>query len=312
MPFIINDESKKNSYGFRVKNAGINLERFKSNPVMLDSHWGGSTQSVIGKWTNIRIEGQNLMADADFDPEDELAQKIKGKVDRGYLKGTSMGLTYNRAFMEQEPDGSFILTECELVEVSIVSVPSNANAIKLYAELGVELSESEIKLSIQEFNNQINNPTMNKVTLSVATLFTLGLPNTDDNVALSAAIEKTAQENADLKAKLSTETTAKEAAELKLKEIDESKALSLIDTSIKEGRINADQKEEFLSLAKSNFATAEKILSALPKTEKLTGKVTKPLSFGEVKTDEDFQKLTEEQQLAFKAENPEAYQKMFA
>lgn len=311
MPFILNDESKKNSYGFRVKNAGINLERFKANPVMLDSHWGGTTQSVIGKWTNLRIDGQNLIAEPEFDLEDENALKIKGKVDRGFLKGVSMGLVYNRAYMEQEPDGSFVLTQCELVEASIVSVPSNANALKLYAESGVELSETEIKLSIQEFNNQIN-PKMNKVTLSVATLLTLGLQNTDDNVALSAAIEKTVQENANLKAQLSAEKTAKEAAELKIKEIDDSKALSLVETSIKEGRINADQKEEFLSLAKSNFATAEKILSALPKTEKLTDKVTKPLSFGEVKTDEDFQKLTEEQQLAFKAENPEAYQKMFA
>lgn len=311
MPFILNDESKKNSYGFRTSNAGIDLERFKSNPVMLDSHLGGSTDSVIGKWTNIRIQGAQLLADPEFDEQDERAMKIKGKVDRGYLKGVSMGLTFNRANMELQPDDSYLLSKCELVEASIVSIPSNSNSLKLYAETGELLDEDSVRLSIQEISNKPINPIMRKIMLSVSTLLVLGLQNTEDNATLEASIEKLATDHAALGAKLTAEKTAREAAEAKLTALDDAKALSLVESSIAEGRITAEKKEHFLSLAKNDFATAKEVLESIPAKVSLAGTVVTP-GTTEVKTDEDFMKLSDEAKLAFKNDHPTEYEKMFS
>ena len=76
--FILNDENVTNSYGFKIKTAGIDLKRFEANPVMLDGH-NPSNLSVIGKWTEIKAENGKLSADTDFDMEDENAKTIAGK-----------------------------------------------------------------------------------------------------------------------------------------------------------------------------------------------------------------------------------------
>jgi len=80
--FVLNDEKAINSYGFMILNSGGRLDRFKSNPVLLNGH---NHDLVSGKWENLRIEGDQLIADPLFDTEDPESMKLKGKVDRGFL-----------------------------------------------------------------------------------------------------------------------------------------------------------------------------------------------------------------------------------
>lgn len=81
--FLVSDESL-NSHGFKVLTAGINTTNFEKNPVMLYMH--DRSHSVIGRWENLRKEGNKLYADAIFDEEDPEAVKIAGKVERGFIK----------------------------------------------------------------------------------------------------------------------------------------------------------------------------------------------------------------------------------
>ncbi len=67
--FILNDESSKNSYGFKIKTEGINLNRFEGNPVMLDGHIN-STSHVLGSWKDIKKEDGKLTAETVFDLKD--------------------------------------------------------------------------------------------------------------------------------------------------------------------------------------------------------------------------------------------------
>ena len=92
--FILNDEAVVNSHGFRILTAGIDLTRFKLNPVMLDGHIR-SNQTVIGSWKDITIEEGKLFAEPLFDMEDENAKLIAGKVERGVIKGASMGIYFS-------------------------------------------------------------------------------------------------------------------------------------------------------------------------------------------------------------------------
>ena len=86
--FVVSDESK-NSYGLRIITAGMQNERFLNNPVMLDLH---DRSKVLGRWENLRVEGKVILADDVWDEEDPDALKIKGKVDRGFIKGCSIGI----------------------------------------------------------------------------------------------------------------------------------------------------------------------------------------------------------------------------
>jgi len=303
--FVLNDETVVNSYGFRVRNAGINLDRFRANPVMLDQHWN-STGSVLGRWKNIRVEGSRLLADDEFDMEDDQAKKIQGKVDRGIIKAASMGISFDREQMKLQPDGNFDLMTCELFEASIVAIPSNASALRLYASAGEPLPEAEIKLAINAITkNQITD--MKKIALSIVALAALGMtsqPSEDEVSLLSAAIEK-------LKADLDKEKTAREKAEGELTKLANAQAEALINDALTSGKLMANVKDEFLKMALNNYELAAKVIGGMPSKKSLAASVQNT-GANEIKTVEDFQKLSLNEQLAFKTEQPEAYKKLFA
>ena len=125
--FIISDESV-NADGFVIQTKGIRTERFKKNPVMLYMH--AREKGVIGRWDNIRTEGSQLIADAVFDENNPLGKEVKERVDGGFLRSASIGVD--------------TVTDCELTEVSIVDIPSNRNAVKLFDKRGL------IVLSLKE------------------------------------------------------------------------------------------------------------------------------------------------------------------
>ena len=159
MTFVLSDESV-NSHKTWVKTSGIKLERFEKNPVMLWSHNGDFPP--IGRWENIRIEGERLLADAVFDESDELAKALKSKVEQGLLKACSIGF-YPTKYSSDKADlkaGQMYETivECELIEASLCAVGSNENAMKLYNEKGeiVELSAADCGLKLLSINQKDN------------------------------------------------------------------------------------------------------------------------------------------------------------
>ena len=136
--FIISDESV-NADGFVIQTKGIRTERFKKNPVMLYMH--AREKGVIGRWDNIRTEGSQLIADAVFDENNPLGKEVKERVDGGFLRSASIGLS---VLNYERIDGVDTVTDCELTEVSIVDIPSNRNAVKLFDKRGL------IVLSLKE------------------------------------------------------------------------------------------------------------------------------------------------------------------
>lgn len=301
--FVLNDEKVTNSYGFSVRNEGIDLSRFKNNPIMLNDHWN-SNSSVLGRWKNLNVDGSKLTAEDEFDEECDDAKKVKGKVDRGFIKSCSMGIRFNRDNMKAKPDGTYELIKCELMEASIVAIPSNANALRLYAESGELMSENEVKLSLQ--NLKPENLEMEKFQLSAAALIALGLANADDANAVSTAI-------ANLKEKFDKEATAHTALKATFEKQSKDQAELAVAGWMEEGRLTADMKEDFVKMHMDNPALATKVANGMAATKKLGGQVNNPAAGGaEVKTDEDFDKLSTQEQLAWKAANPDQYKKIFS
>lgn len=128
--FILSDESL-NSYGFVVQTDGIDTAQFERNPVMLYMH--DRESGVVGRWENIRKDGNRLLADAVFDESTELGAKIKTQVANGFLRCVSIGIDN---VTQEDLNNVQTVTKCRLIEASIVDIPSNANAVKLFRRSG--------------------------------------------------------------------------------------------------------------------------------------------------------------------------------
>lgn len=161
--FICSDESV-NSYGSRVITKGIDLKDFKKNPVMLFNHvnYGSNYKGPIGHWTDIKIEDGKLIATPVFDDQDEFALSIKSKYENGHLRGASIGFRP----IEASDDPKLMLqgqkyatiTKAKLIEISIVDIPANKNALALYDEAGniIEMTDENITMTLSAINNKTN------------------------------------------------------------------------------------------------------------------------------------------------------------
>lgn len=112
------------------------LSKFRSSPRMLVDH-DHTVASIVGKWTNVRIEDNKLLMDADFHGITELSKAVEKMVNEGYLDTVSVGFIPHGA--EKDGDhGSF-----ELIETSWVTVPANPSARVLKDLMSKTLSAEE-------------------------------------------------------------------------------------------------------------------------------------------------------------------------
>ncbi len=130
--FIITDESV-NRYSWRLLVAGIDLEGFLKNPICCVQH---ATYSIpVGRWKNLRVEGQELKGTVEFDRNDDDAVKLYWKYKDGFMNAVSL----NVLPIEQSEDPSQLLpgqqyptlTKSEMLEISLVTLPGQKNAVKL-------------------------------------------------------------------------------------------------------------------------------------------------------------------------------------
>lgn len=259
-PFVFNDEKRLNSYGFVVLNSGGYFDRFNDNPVMLYDH---NTDKLIGRWEGLKVEGAKLTATPVFDDDDADAKLVKGKVERGFMRGCSMGIRIMNAAM-RDLDGKQVptVTEWELMEASLTAIPSNGLSLRLYSDKG-ELIETgkEVQLSIDQFINKFKQMDTTKFSISkdAATVLSLGSHELTDGQELSAAIMAL--------------SARAEKAETELQTFLTARAENLVDTAIKQGRLKADKKESFVKLAKSDFKQAEDLIGAMPAKNTFSEKV---------------------------------------
>ena len=278
--FVFNDETKKNSHGFYLVNAGGRFERFNENPVMLNNH---DLAQLIGKWLNLKTEGSLLTAEPEFDEGDPDALKIKGKVERGYLRGASPGIIILAAEWRENPetkDQDIYVTDWELFEASTVSVPSNAGALtlRIYDSCHQLVKDADVKghveniiklgISSKTNENITQHLKMNtEMKLTAEALVALGIQETTDAAAVSAAI---------IALKVKADDAEKKVRELTEKaEADRKKAAEdMVMLAIQEGRITADKKEAFVRLALADPETTKTTLDAIPAKQSLAAKIT--------------------------------------
>lgn len=226
--FLIHDESV-NSYGFLILTAGMDLTRFKQNPVMFYQH--DKALDVIGKWENITVKGTQVFADAVFDMDDPLAVKIAKKVENGFLNATSLGIEF-----PEDPLPNSVMKKSTVIECSIVTIPSNANAVRVSSEL----SKKKVKYNLYHRINLDDN-----VDLNTRLIKLLALKNNANDEEILKAVEEL---------KTQVDELAKERTE-------ESENLTSLAIQLK--IIPASLKRVQLMAFKGDFVSTKKDLQSL-------------------------------------------------
>lgn len=151
--FVFSDESV-DRYGDIIQARGWDLANFNANPVALFGHDAGSVENVVGRAKNVRVKGTELIGDiefmgADVNPNAEAVyQMVKG----GFLKTVSVGFAPIewKATKDKARPGGVDFIKQELLEISIVPIPANPNALVQARAAGIEVDRLGLTAAIEE------------------------------------------------------------------------------------------------------------------------------------------------------------------
>lgn len=147
--FVISSEAQDRD-GDVIEAAGWELGNFLKNPVVLFGHDHGGLP--IGRASNMRVEGGNLKASVEFATMDQnpLAESVFRMVKDGFLKGASVGFMP----IEFERDGDGMrFTKQELLEFSIVPIPSNPEALVASKSINLAPVREFLVESLEDWQN---------------------------------------------------------------------------------------------------------------------------------------------------------------
>ena len=150
LEFVISDESR-DRHGTIIPIRAWSLDNYKKNGIVAYQHeTSGDIDNIIGKGSAEVIEGQ-LIGRVEFEPADinPLADKVYKKLLFGSLKATSVGFRSNKGHWGDkkrgEDENTYYFDDVELLEFSIVNIPSNPNAVKRQFEDFLETTKPDTK-----------------------------------------------------------------------------------------------------------------------------------------------------------------------
>lgn len=147
--FCFSDNSV-DRYGEIVDQATWDVKNYSKNPVILWGHDPSRAENVIGQGGNIRLNqaGKSFIT-AQFD-DDEHSDLIFRKIVKGILRTVSAGFIPHTL---EYDDDTPILKDNELLEVSVVAIPANPNAIALDYKAG-ELKTKDANFLIKSMREE--------------------------------------------------------------------------------------------------------------------------------------------------------------
>lgn len=248
-----------NCYGTWILTAGMIIEQYIKNPVLLWMHRRGG---IIGYLKDIRVEKDGtITAEPVFDEASEDSVRSKKQYEAGSLRMASVGIE----ILELSEDPALLkvgqtsptITKCKLQEVSLVDIGGNDDAIRLTRD-GVDITLGE------GGSNPL--PTINTTPKSSLSMdlkklaLMLGLPETATEADIQAKIMELMSQTAEL-----TQLRA-ERDSLNLSAITDA-----VNAAISDHRLGADKKDQFIELGKKvGVETLKQTLSAMNPAAKIS------------------------------------------
>lgn len=146
------NKTVKDRYGEIVDATAFasSLASFNKNPVMLYMH---DPRQLIGNFPVTEIRHDGLFVKGKLGHGFEPADTARLQIEQGFLKAMSIGFIPNK--MERDAEGVLHIRDLELLEISLVSIPANQEALFQMDPQGklaniVLLDEEQAKLSDEE------------------------------------------------------------------------------------------------------------------------------------------------------------------
>lgn len=143
LDFIASDESV-DRYNEVIELAGWQLDNYRKNPVVMDSHRYDSIADIVGRSEKIAITDGKLVNQVKFAVENPMGN-LAYKLARGqFIKSESVGFIPIEWVRGNESQGEPYRTfkKQELIEISLVAVPANPGAT-----IGLALKSGAIEKS---------------------------------------------------------------------------------------------------------------------------------------------------------------------
>jgi HK97 family phage prohead protease len=139
VPFVFSDDST-DAYNDRIDAAGWSWDAKAGVPALF-GHDPSQVANVIGRGRNIRVSGRQLIGDVHFAAADENpnAEIVYRLVKGGYLNSVSVGFQPREWAISKDKNrpGGLDFKKQRLLEISVVGVPANENAIALARAAGI-------------------------------------------------------------------------------------------------------------------------------------------------------------------------------
>jgi HK97 family phage prohead protease len=149
---VIASDATPDRMGDILEPAGCQLDKFRRNPIMLAQH---DPNQPIGVWPSIEVKNGRLEALGEFAPEgvSELADEYCALAKSGVINAVSVGFIS----LAREPlrEGGWRFTQWELIELSLVSVPANPNALVIERSLDQQGREPTMREVMRDAGQQI-------------------------------------------------------------------------------------------------------------------------------------------------------------
>jgi HK97 family phage prohead protease len=127
LDFIASDESL-DRYDEVILASGWELENYRRNPVVMDSHDYSSVARILGTSSAVAVVNGRLMNRVKFSLENPLGKMAYGMARGGFIRSESVGFI---PLEWENGDGKGpkrTYTRAELIEISLVAVPANPGA----------------------------------------------------------------------------------------------------------------------------------------------------------------------------------------
>jgi HK97 family phage prohead protease len=171
--FVISDETEDRDSDIILQDSW-DFSEFEKNSICLLQH---DHKSPIGKWSNIQktnINGvKSVVADLTLAPPvSDILRYANALVENGILNCTSVGFGVKnferRKDAQGRPRKGMIVHKAVLREVSLVSVPANANAIRIAKSLNISNDVVKTLVSIEGSDSAVDLDDDTSLPLSVA------------------------------------------------------------------------------------------------------------------------------------------------
>lgn len=139
--FVISDESV-DRYGDVIEQEGMDTDKYLNsngddNPVVLQFH--NHNLPAVGNVIKLMKQKKRTLADIKFTDKTEAGQMFANLYGDKVMRAVSVGIRVKDYYIDK--DEIWHLTKTELVEVSVVNVPANANALMKAIDNGVITKE---------------------------------------------------------------------------------------------------------------------------------------------------------------------------